>query len=79
MKNFQKKKNKDNNLKVDFKLICFPKKLIKKIRDNFIKNNLNIINIFCTSYIKSQSYLKKLNKKKISFLEIGLKELHLFL
>ncbi len=60
-----------NNLKVDFKIICFPKILIKKIRDGFIKNNLNILNIFCTSYIKSQSYVEKLNQNKISFLDIG--------
>ena len=63
----------DNNLKVDFKLICFPKMFINKIKDNFIKNNLNIINIFCSSFIKSQFYSKKLNKDKISFLDIGLK------
>ena len=50
----------------------FSKKIIKKIKkNNFNKNNLNIINIFCSSYIKSLSYLKKLNLKKISFLEIG--------
>ncbi len=62
----------DNNLKVDFKLICFPKMFINKIKDNFIKNNLNIINLYCSSFIKSQFYSKKLNKDKISFLDIGL-------
>ena len=61
----------NNDIKIDFKIICFPKILIKKIKDNFIKNNLNIINIYCSSYIKSKSYLKKLNRNKISFLEIG--------
>ena len=62
-----------NNLKAEFKLICFPKVFIKKIRDGFIKNNLNIINIFCSSYIKSQFYIKKLSKEKVIFLDIGLK------
>ena len=62
-----------NNLKVDFKLICFPKIFIKNIKDKFIQNNLNIINIFCSSYIKSQSYVKKLSKNKNSFLDIGLR------
>ncbi len=62
-----------NNLKAEFKLICFPKVFIKKIRDEFIKNNLNIINIFCSSYIKSQFYVKKLSKEKVIFLDIGLK------
>ncbi len=60
-----------NNLKVDFKLVCFPKKFIKKIKDNFIKINLNILNTFCSSYIKSQSYVKKISKDKVSFLDIG--------
>ena len=46
---------------------------IQKIRDGFIKNNLNITNIFCSSYAKSQSYVKKLSKNKIFFLDIGLR------
>ena len=66
-----KEKVVNNDIKIDFKIICFPKILIKRIKDNFIKNNLNIINIYCSSYIKSKSYLKKLNRNKISFLEIG--------
>ena len=60
-----------NNLKVDFKVICFPKDLITSIKNDFMKNNLNIINIFCTSYLKSKQYSKKLTRDKISFLEIG--------
>ncbi len=60
-----------NNLKVDFKVICFSKKLITSIKNNFIKNNLNVINIFCTSYLKSKQYSKKLSRNKIAFLEIG--------
>ena len=70
---FPKDKTIIKNIKVDFKLICFPKKFIKKIRDGFIKNNLNITNIFCSSYAKSQSYVKKLGKNKIFFLDIGLR------
>ena len=70
---FPKDKTIIKNIKVDFKLICFPKKFIKKIRDGFIKNNLNITNIFCSSYAKSQSYVKKLSKNKIFFLDIGLR------
>ena len=60
-----------SKIKVDFKLICFPKILITKIKENFKKNNINVLNIFCTSYVKSLSYLNKLSKKKASFLEIG--------
>ena len=60
-----------DNLKIDFKLICFPKNLINNIKNKFIKYNINVINIYCTSYIKSQTYVKKINKSKVSFLEIG--------
>ena len=60
-----------NNLKIDFKIICFPKVFVNNIKNNFIKNNLNITNIFCTSYLKSKQYSEKLNKDKVSFLEIG--------
>ena len=75
---FPKDKTVDNNLKIDFKLICFPKLFIKKIRDEFIKFNLNIINIFCSSYIKSQSYVKKLSENKNSFLDVGLRRSSIF-
>ena len=60
-----------NNIKAQFKLICFPKKLIIDLQNNFNKNNINITNIFCSSYLKSLSYLKKLNLEKSTFLEIG--------
>ena len=75
---FPKDKTIANNLKVDFKLIFFPKLFIKKIRDDFIKFNLNIINIFCSSYIKSQSYIKKLSENKTSFLDVGLRRSSIF-
>ena len=75
---FPKDKTVDNNLKIDFKLICFPKLFIKKIRDEFIKFNLNIINIFCSSYIKSQSYVKKFSENKTSFLDVGLRRSSIF-
>ncbi len=66
-----KDKKKINNIKVDIKFICFPKLFINKINQKFIENNLNITNIFCTSYLKSLSYVKKLNLKNTSFLDIG--------
>ena len=58
-------------IKVDYKLICFPKENIQNIIKNFNKNNLNISKIFCTSYLKSLSYLNKLNLDKVSFFDIG--------
>ncbi len=61
-----------SNFKVDFKVICFPKKHIVKLKNYFLKNNLKLSNIFCTSYIKTKSYVKKLGEGKVSFLDIGL-------
>ena len=52
-------------------MICYPKKNIQNMNNYFNKNNLNISKIFCTSYLKSQSYLSKLNLDKVSFLDIG--------
>ena len=66
-----KEKLVNNNLKIDFKIICLPKILVNKIKDKFIENNLKITNIFSTSFIKSYTYAKKINKNKIAFLEIG--------
>lgn len=60
-----------NNIKIDFKILCFPKNIINYIKNSFKKNNINITNFFCTSYIKSKSYLKNLNFKNASFLDIG--------
>lgn len=64
--------NQIDNIKVDFKLICYPKNLLNNLKKIFNKNSINITNFFCTSYVKSLSYLKKLNIQNISFMEIGL-------
>ena len=60
-----------NNLIIDFKLICLPKKLIDNLSKEFNKNNIKIANIFCTSYVKAVNYMRKVVEDKISFLEIG--------
>lgn len=66
-----KEKLLDQNIKIDFKAICFPKKIIQDVKEKFIDNNLNVTNIFCSSYVKTLSYLKKLKINEVSFLEIG--------
>ena len=81
-KNYNKipdKKIKINEIKAEFKIICLPKILIKDIKNNFAKDNVQIINIYCTSYIKSLLYSKKINSEKIAFIEIGLKRASLIL
>jgi len=60
------------NLKIDFYILCFPKELIEQIKKKFIENNLNVKSIFCSSFIKTYNYLKKIDNKKIIFLDIGL-------
>ncbi len=59
------------NIKLDFKVICFPKKLILNLKNKFIQNNLNVLNIYCTSYVKSLLYNSQIENKKVTFLEIG--------
>ena len=55
------------NIKIDFKIILFPGKTVSIVKEKFIKYNLNVKNIFCTSYLKSLSYSKKLGFNKICF------------
>ena len=63
--------NKANNFKIEFKIIFFKKNFLKFIETNFNKTNLNVKNIFCTSYIKSLFYSNKIGISKNSFLDIG--------
>ena len=63
--------NKIKNLKINFTIICFPKKSIEVLRKNFNKYNIQILSTFCTSFTKTLSYLNKLNHNKLSFLDIG--------
>ena len=61
----------NNNFKVDFKIFCLPKILIKKLKNKFIKKFKNY-QYFFNKLFKIIFIRKKLNKNKISFLEIGL-------
>ena len=46
-----------NNLFIDFKLICFPKKIVDE--KNFFNNlNLRVINIFC-AFILNRCHIKE--------------------
>lgn len=63
--------NKIKNLKINFTIICFPRKNIELLRKNFNKYNIQILSIFCTSFTKTLSYLNKLSHNKLSFLDIG--------
>lgn len=76
---FPNEKKITDNLKVDLKLICYPKKIVSNFIKNFNDININVENIFCTSYLKTLNYSKKLHKNKIAFLEIANKRTSLFI
>ena len=65
------KHNKEiKDIKANFKLICFSKKEIKFLKDHFSKININVINFFCTSYVKTLSFLEiGLNRSTFIFYE----------
>ena len=54
--------NFDKNIKaktiiIEIKFLCLPIKIYDKIVDIFKKNNLEIMNFFCSSYVKTCSYI----------------------
>ena len=60
------------SLILEIKFICINKILIADIFDKFKKNNLKILNLYCSSYVKSIYYKNKFdNKDYIIFLDIG--------
>ena len=63
---------KSKSLILELKFICLGKSIINNILSIFKSNNLNISNIFCSSYVKSIFYKKNLKlKKNLIFLDIG--------
>tara|TARA_B100001123_G_scaffold371174_1_gene434167 strand:- start:946 stop:2124 length:1179 start_codon:yes stop_codon:yes gene_type:complete len=57
---------------IELKFLCLNWDRYKNISNIFKKNNLQIINLYCSSYIKSFSYINYFNKKKnLTFLDIG--------
>ena len=72
METLPKNKNDFREIILNFKFICIPNENYIKIKNLFVENNIIIKNIFCSSYIKSLNYLKKLNTGDIIyFLDIG--------
>ena len=60
------------SLILDLKFICLKKSLINKLLNKFKENNLNILNIYCSSYVKSIYYKKNIaTKSNFIFLDIG--------
>ena len=60
------------SLILDLKFICLKKSLINNLLNKFKENNLNILNIYCSCYVKSIFYKKNIvPKNNIIFLDIG--------
>ena len=60
------------SLILEIKFICLKKSLINNLLNKFKKNNLNILSIYCSSYVKSFFYKKSIDtKKNFIFLDIG--------
>ena len=60
------------SLKLEIKFICLKKSTINNLSNKFKKNNLNILCIYCSSYVKSFFYKKSIDtRKNIIFLDIG--------
>ena len=63
---------KTKSLILELKFICLEKSSIEYLLNKFKKNNLNILNIYCSSFVKSKLYKKKFeNKNNLIFLDIG--------
>ena len=57
---------------IEIKYICLPIEKYNEIKNVFKKNNLEILNFFCSSYVKSFSYINSLNDyDDITFIDIG--------
>jgi len=62
-----------NSLVLELKFICIPQYQYNTIFEVFKKNNLNILNFFSSSLVKSFQYIDLFKKNKfVAFLDIGL-------
>ena len=62
-----------SNIIFHFKILCLPNENFSKIREEFKNNNIDIKNIFCSSLVRSDSYIKFFKDEKFTaFLDIGL-------
>ena len=60
------------SLILEIKFICLNKILVNEISSIFKRNNLKILNLYCSSYVKSINYKNKFdNKDYLIFLDIG--------
>jgi len=69
-----KKDLKIKSIIVEIKFICLPKKKYNKVVNILKENNLQVLNFYCSSYVKSFSYVNSFKENKFTtFLDIGWK------
>ena len=57
---------------LEIKFIFLSKSIFNEILNKFKRNNLNVSNIYCSSYVKSYFFKQKFqNKKNLIFLDVG--------
>ncbi len=62
-----------NSLVLEIKFICLPSDQYKNVFDTFTKNNLEVINFFSTSLVKTYKYIDFFKESEfVAFLDIGL-------
>ena len=60
------------SLILEIKFICLSKIIVNDVSNKFKNNNLKIINLYCSSYVKTAYFKKKFDKKDcVIFLDIG--------
>ncbi len=60
------------SLILELKFICLSKIIVNDISNKFKKNNLKILNLYCSSYVKTTYFKRKFDKKDhVIFLDIG--------
>ncbi len=69
-----------SNIIFQFKILCLPNEYLLNVKKEFKKNNVDIKKIFCSSLVRSNSYLNYFkNEKFTAFIDIGLKRSSLIL
>lgn len=60
------------SLMLEIKFICLNKILLDDLLDKFKRNNLKVLNLYCSSYVKINYYKKRFDNKDYNiFLDIG--------
>ena len=69
---FENKDLSGNNLVLSYKFLCLPKKKYFNVENNFKKNNLNILSLYCSTFLKSLNHKQIFKNNYLTFcLDVG--------